>query len=287
MKTFLECVPCLVRQAHEATLFATDDLSEREDILRGALRRIADIRMDQSPPHMAAGLHQMIRRRLNGRDPYREVKSRSNQAALALYDQLSEYVKKSDDPFGACIRLAIAGNVIDFGAPDRPELESLMDVVEQSLTCSLFGHSVDALKRVTDRAEHVLVLGDNAGEIVFDRLLMEQISFAKCTYAVKGVPVINDVTRTDADEAGLTGVVEVIDNGSNAPGTVLEWCASAFLDRLRQSDVVIAKGQGNYETLSGAPIANLYFLLRAKCSVIARHIGCEIGDFVIQSTTGE
>ncbi|MCK4815836.1 DUF89 family protein, partial [bacterium] len=127
----------------------------------------------------------------------------------------------------------------------------------------------------------ILYLADNAGEIVFDRLLIEQLPYEKITVVVKGKPVINDATMDDAEFAGLTEIVEVFDNGSDAPGTILQDCSQTFRDRFEDADLVIAKGQGNYETLSEVD-KDIFFLLKVKCFIIARDIDCEVGEMILQ-----
>ncbi len=140
--------------------------------------------------------------------------------------------------------------------------------------------SVEALKIKAESASRILYLGDNAGEIVLDRLLVEQLPTEKVTFAVRGAPIINDATLEDAIAGGITELVDVMDNGSDMPGTILESCSEAFRKLFAQADIVIAKGQGNYETLSDAD-GHIFFLLKAKCPVIAKDIGCEVGDLVI------
>jgi uncharacterized protein with ATP-grasp and redox domains len=130
-------------------------------------------------------------------------------------------------------------------------------------------------------AKKILYLVDNTGEIFFDKLLIQQMPNDKMTFVVRGYPVINDATLIDAKIAGLTEMVEVIDNGSDAPGTILEDCSKEFLRHFSDADLIIAKGQGNYETLSNSNKC-IFFILKAKCPVIARDIGCEIGSLVIQ-----
>jgi uncharacterized protein with ATP-grasp and redox domains len=129
---------------------------------------------------------------------------------------------------------------------------------------------------VTTAARSILYLADNAGEIVFDRLLIERLPAGRVTVVVRGAPVINDATRADAQVAGLDRIAEIIDNGSDAPGTVLEDCSAQFRERFESADVIIAKGQGNFETLSAAG-ANICFLLKIKCPVLATHTGIELG----------
>ena len=131
------------------------------------------------------------------------------------------------------------------------------------------------------RRSRILILAaDNAGEVILDRLLVEELPADRVTLVVRGSPVINDATMEDAEVAGLTSLVKVMDNGSDVPGTIAVACSQAFQDRLRRADLVIAKGQGNYETLSEQP-GDVFFLLKIKCPVIARDIGLDLGRNVV------
>jgi len=145
---------------------------------------------------------------------------------------------------------------------------------------------VESLRRAVSTARDILFLGDNAGEAVFDRLLIEQMPAAKVTYAVKGAPIINDVTLADARASGLDEVAELIDNGNDAPGTILSLCPPAFQKHFAEADLVIAKGQANYETLSEAA-RDLFFLTQVKCPVIGRDIGKPVGSWTVQHHSGE
>jgi uncharacterized protein with ATP-grasp and redox domains len=140
---------------------------------------------------------------------------------------------------------------------------------------------VEAFRNAVSQAERILYLTDNAGEIVLDRLLIEQLPTEQVTVAVKGAPVINDATMEDALLAGLPRIVEVIDNGSDAPGTILEACSQAFRERFEDADLIVSKGQGNYETLSDSD-KNIFFILKAKCPVIAKDLGCEVGAMILR-----
>jgi uncharacterized protein with ATP-grasp and redox domains len=144
---------------------------------------------------------------------------------------------------------------------------------------------VGAFGREAETATSILYLADNAGEIVFDRVLIETLGPQRVTVVVKGTPVLNDALAADAEAAGLVDFVEVIDNGSDAPGTLLEDCSEATRSRFQSAGMVIAKGQGNYETVSGAT-RPVWFALMAKCGVIARHIGCDPGSLVLQRKPG-
>ena len=186
----------------------------------------------------------------------------------------------SIDPFETAARLAIAGNIIDFGVNSTVDESEVERTIACSLTDPLDTAALAELKEAVGQAKSILYLGDNAGEIVFDRLLVEQMPLEKITFAVRGGPILNDALMADAEAAGLTDLVEVIDNGTDAPGTILEACSQAFRRRFDKADLIIAKGQGNYETLSDCP-ANIFFLLRPKCAVLARHLNCELGRLIL------
>ena len=127
-----------------------------------------------------------------------------------------------------------------------------------------------------------LYLADNAGEIVFDRLLIERLPAEKVTLAVRGGAVLNDATLIDAENTGITELVEVIRNGSDAPGTILEDCSEEFKRCFAAADLIVAKGQGNYESLSHFK-KKIYFLLTVKCSVVAQDLKCCVNDLVLQT----
>jgi len=240
----------------------------------------SEMDLSQSPPAMAQRIHRFIREITGVSDPYLDVKNRFNTLALEMYPDLRQRTDTSTDPVETAVRLAIAGNIIDFGVNSAVEPSQVERTIKESLTDPLDKDSLETFKHAIAQAEKILYLGDNAGEIVFDRLLIEQLPCEKTTFAVRGGPILNDVVREDARVAGITDLVEVIDNGSDAPGTILESCSEAFRRRFDESDLIIAKGQGNYETLSDVD-KNIFFLVRPKCGVLARHLGREIGSLVL------
>jgi uncharacterized protein with ATP-grasp and redox domains len=250
-------------------------------VVRETLRLVADMPLDRSPPWMGQRIHQLLREATGDPDPYRQVKVRSNALALSLYPALKERISISTDRFASAVRLAIAGNVIDFGC--RSDLAD--EEVHQAITDATDGAFDEAaladLRREISGAKDILYVADNAGEIVFDRLLLEEMPMDRVTLVVRGAPVINDATWEDAEAAGIASLVAVIDNGSDVPGTILECCSPHFQDRFEQCDLVVAKGQGNFETL-GEQGQNIFFLLKVKCPVIARDIGCDVGQAVIR-----
>jgi uncharacterized protein with ATP-grasp and redox domains len=280
MKTCLDCFPCFFRQALDSVRMATSDEAIHEQVIRDVLELARHMDLRQSPPAMARLIHQRIRELINDPDPYRRSKQKHNQLAQQLCRELQPIIEKADHPLETAIRLAIAGNIIDLGVKSSISDDNISKTIHQSLTAPFHRDAVEQLRTDIERAKTILYLTDNAGEIIFDRLLIEQLPAAKVTVAVKGAPVINDATMEDAVAAGLTDSVTVIDNGADVPGTILDLSSDTFVQRFHQADVVIAKGQGNYETLSGMD-KNIYFILKAKCHVVASELGCPIGQMLL------
>ena len=280
MKTFFDCIPCFVRQTLDSVRRATDDETVHEQVLREMLSAISEMDLRESPPAMGHKIHRFIRERVGGGDPYREMKDESNRLALELYPALKSRVEGSPNPLETAVRLAIAGNIIDIAVKGGVGRIDVNEAIHHALT-SPFDGDMEGFAGAVSRANDILYLADNAGEIVFDRLLLEQLPLGKVTVAVRGAPVINDATMADARVAGITELVDVIDNGSDVPGTILDECSAAFRRRFDEAGLIVAKGQGNYETLSEVK-KDVFFLLKAKCPVIASDVGCEVGSLVLR-----
>lgn len=283
MRIYLDCIPCFLRQSIEAARHVTPDPCVHEQVVREVLGLMNNLDTRQTPPKIAQDIHRLIRNLTGVEDPYLAVKHQFNAIAMQLYPKLHKTILDSADPLDTAVRLAIAGNIIDFGVLDKLSEDDLHRTITDCLTADISDIQLEPFREAVHNAEKILYLADNAGEIVFDRLLIEQLPMKKITVAVKGLPIINDATMEDAVYAGLTDEVEVIDNGADIPGTVLESCSASFRRRFEQADLIIAKGQGNYETLSEVD-KNIFFILKAKCQVVARHLGCEVGKMIFQQS---
>jgi hypothetical protein len=282
MRTYLDCIPCLVRGTVDAVRRITSDEDICETVLRGVLELSARMDFSQPPPVMGQAVHRLIRKATGNSDPYRQVKEQLNRMALELYPELRRRVLESPDRLETALRVAAAGNVIDLAVKSSIEESDVRSALEASLDASLDPAAVSQLRRAASAARRILYIGDNAGEIVLDRLLVEQLGAGKVVFAVRGAPTINDATRVDAETSGMAAMVEIVDSGSDAPGTILADCSAKFRHEFEAADLVLAKGQGNYETLRGrAGRSGVFFLLRAKCPVIAGHIGCPLGSLVL------
>jgi len=229
------------------------------------------------------GLHNFVKEVTGNPDPYKDLKDLYNKIAHDLIDELEleRRIRHSDDPFDTACRLSIAGNIIDFGLGLDLDKTGVHKSIDESLSASIVGKSTRALQTRIQAAEKILFLTDNAGEIVFDKLLINQLPKERITYVVKGGPIVNDATMEDAIDVGMTNLVRVIDSGAEAQGTILKFCSDEFIEAFHASDLIIAKGQANYETLSDLDDPRIFYLLRAKCQSIANDIGCPKGAFVV------
>ncbi len=277
MKRHPECYPCALRQALNLARHHGANNDEQMQLMHDAMMVLVDAELTPQQPRLASNMHDLLRQRFPGTDPYRALKDQSTTKALALYPRLKEIVSQSADPCDTAVRLAIAGNIIDYGPADAYDLEASVDrVLHQALAIDHIARLQDAL----GRASWVLFLGDNAGETVFDRVLVEEMTLP-VTYVVKGSPVINDATREDAVAAGLEPLVRLVDNGTDVAGTVLPRCSDEFLSLFRSAEVIVAKGMGNYETLSTEG-PRLFFLLQSKCEPVSRDLGVPVGSLVVK-----
>lgn len=277
MRTYLDCIPCFVDQALRAGRIATEDEKKLKGILDEVGMMLRDIPLENTPPETGMLIYDKVRKITGVFDPYKKLKRESTEKALALYPSLKSKVEQSNDKLLTAIRIAIAGNVIDFGPNKSFDIEEEIDDVLKK-DFAIFDY--DEFKDYFGRTNEILYLGDNAGETVFDRILIEELK-KPVTYVVRAVPVINDATYEDAIQAGIDEVATVISSGTSAPGTILKTCNGEFKDAYINSNFIISKGQGNYEGLSNEN-RPIFFLLKVKCHVIAQDVGVNVGDIVLK-----
>ena len=281
MRVYLDCFPCFLRQAIIALRLGTNDVSLQKAILKSTLEDIQRTDTSKPPAFTTTFVHRKIRQML-GMDPFKDIKSEYNQIALKLYPSLKTTIEKSTDPLWTSVRLAIAGNVIDFGIFTSVDIEG---TISKALNSKIAVDDYNSLKDAVSYADEILYLTDNAGEIVFDRLLIETlIQFGKKVKAVvKGSPVINDSTMEDARESGLTKICEIMDNGSEAVGTILHWTSSTFQKTFKDAQLIISKGQANFETLIGTE-KKLFFLFQSKCDVVSKELSLSTGSMLLKKS---
>ena len=277
MKTYLDCYPCFLRQALSAARLAGADERRQKAVLDRALDALRQVELSSTPPEIADHVHRIVRQEVGSRDPYRAAKANSTRQALVLYPRMKALLADTDDPLEMAVRLSIAGNIIDLATDQQYDL---LDEVRRVLAQPFAIDDSAALRDALSRAGQVLYLADNAGETVFDRLLIETLH-APVLYAVKSGPILNDATRDDALAAGVDRVADIVTTGSDAPGTLLGRCSEEFRRSYDTAELVIAKGQANYETLSHEG-PRVFFLLQAKCPVTAREAGVPVGSIILR-----
>ncbi len=231
-----------------------------------------------STPEFACGLHRILKGYTNNQDPYKSAKKESNDQALEMLPEMEDIVNRSSDPFITALRLAIAGNIIDFAARQDYNLKNT--VISSLISDFAIDHS-EQLRSAVRNAGSILYLGDNAGEIVFDKLFIKTMNHKNVTFAVRGMPVINDATMEDADYTGMNEVAGVISNGYDAPSTIVDRSTEEFRSYFKNSDLIISKGQGNLEGLLSLKDQRIFFLLMVKCDVMAELLNVKRDSFVV------
>ena len=279
MKAKPDCMLCLFKQAlNTARLIAPDDEEAHRRALAAIGARLPALSLDQTPAALSMTVYDAIHELTGVNDPYRAFKRETNRLALAVLPRLRPLVERSPDPLDAALHLAAAGNIVDAGIGHAFDIEK--DI--QALMHTPFALSaVDRFRDELRPGRRMLYLGDNSGEIVFDTVLVDLIAKAgvEVTYAVKSAPIINDATMEDAEEAGMPALCRVIETGSRDIGINFARSSPEFLRAFAEADVILGKGHGNFETCEDRP-ENVYFLLRAKCAMVADAIGVTLNDLV-------
>ena len=282
MRTYLDCYPCLLGQALEASRRAGADVKAQREILEQVLELLKGFPPESKPPEINRVVHRIVREQMKTADPYREAKARSTEEALSLLPWMRRQLENVPDRLETAARFSIAGNIID-AIPGREY--DLREEVQRVLEKPLTVNHLEPFREALAEADWVLFLADNAGETVCDRPLLELIE-APVTYAVKGSPIANDATMEDALAAGVDDEAKLMSTGSDAAGTLLETCSAAFREVFRDAPLIIAKGQANYECLSESG-PRVFFLLQAKCPVLARDAGVPTESTILLRGQGE
>lgn len=267
MQVKIDCYPCILSQLSELAKKAAGEESAQRQIVRDFLKIVMEADEATTPPEFASFFHRVVNQKTGVHDPFQVVKDKSTALGLAMLPDLRKIIADRNHDFEVVVRLAIAGNIIDYGVnPDFDLSEAEADILS-ALDLPFDSAAVHLLKQKMDEAKRIFYMLDNCGEAVLDRLLIERYA-DKITVGVRGFPILNDVTRR---EAALSGIdyVPIFDTGDMAPGVSLRNSSPELLSEMRKADLVVTKGQGNYETLDtyDRPI---FHLLRVKCGVISK-----------------
>ncbi len=281
MKAYPQCIPCLINQGLNAVKKLGLTKEQEKEIATRSLKMLAKFQnLERSPAYYAYFVQQIVKEVTNNPDPFREQKKLANKVALSLLPEFMQYIHSQTDKLAYAIRLSALGNYIDFAIRGefnvKEEIEKLMDTDFVVWDYNIF-------RRVLEFSKSILIVGDNAGEIALDKILVQELKGLgkEVIYAVKSAPILNDATVEDAYEVSMTRLCRVVENGSDKVGTWLEDCSEEFLEAFYSSDVVISKGQANFETLSDVD-RDIFFLLVAKCEPIASESGGKVKNFVFK-----
>ncbi len=288
MRTYLDCIPCFYRQALDAARIAGTDEIKQKQIVDKISQLIPDFPLEASPPEMGREIYSLVGKISGVKDPFKEIKENSNKFALKLYPKLKQEINNSEDRLLTAVKLSIIGNIIDYGAKNSlnvvEEIDHLFQgnfIINNENNSTTFKYN--QFKEALNKVDTIIYLADNAGEVVFDRLLIEELVEElgkQVIYVVRGKPIINDALIEDALFCGINEIAKIISSGSDAPGTLLKYCLPEFIRLYQKAELIISKGQGNYESLSEED-KSMFFLFRAKCPVIADDVDCNVGDMVL------
>jgi hypothetical protein len=285
MKTAFDCIPCIANQAHKVAKLVALPADKHEALLRDALHFLSEVSFDIPAPVLSEKVWKMATHYAGNTDPLLSVRQFYNKEMMKLFPKWWKTIQANQpENLTLAMKLAIAGNIIDFGTPHNFDIQSVRHKIDNILHTEIAVDNSDILFSKLEKADQLLYLGDNCGEIVFDKLFIQKIRQEypnlHITFVTRGKPVLNDIIRSDAFEVGINEVAEIIDNGDGAPSTVLERVSQTLLDKMEQADVIISKGQGNFEGLDQAPFANLFFLFMVKCPYIASLTKAPLGGLL-------
>lgn len=278
MKAKNDCILCMFRQALNTVRQVTRDEEQQLEVLRRVARIAESPDMNQTPAALSQPVYQIVSDVTGVADPFVVQKRETNAAALKILPSLQSILASSSDPLNTALHIAVAGNIIDMGIGHAFNVER---DIHAMLDTPFAIHALAEFRSEIRPGRRLLYLGDNAGEIVFDTVLVRYLVDAgmHVTYTVKSGPIINDATLQDACDVGMTELVPVIETGSNDIGVNWDRVSAEFRQTVSQADVILGKGHGNFETCIGRP-GNFYFLLKAKCEVVAAELGIPLGSLV-------
>lgn len=288
MKYFADCFTCYMNQIHKALRLLDPDIEERRivDAQKKMMEFIAKTDLDKTNNiTFGTEVYNIVAQTLGVKDPYQELKKKYNQLALNLYPKIKQMVTKSKSPLSTAIKMSIMGNSIDFGASNSIDINKEMTEIEENAKNGKL--NIEELIQSIEKSKTILILGDNTGEIVFDKIMIEQITNdypdKKIYYSVRSGPIINDSTIEDAEYIGLDKICTVLET-SASPGIILEQSKPEFISVFNRADLIISKGQGNFESIIDINTGNkdVYLLLKAKCMLMTYIFDLPLGSLILQ-----
>ncbi len=286
MKAVSECSYCYLKQAHTSISLVLKDEKKILAYLKKLFPLIESFSLNKTPCEYSTLVLKEVNKLLGVSDPYLEEKKMCNVLALEWESHLRRLLLNSREPLRTAIKLSVVGNVIDLGIKEQIDIKkSIEQIFSQGFTID--DSDIMIQKAKSDSNQNILIIGDNAGEILFDKILVEELlkHTPNVVYVVKSGPVINDALLEDAEAVGMIGICKIIETGNDWAGAIEEKCSEEMKEHLRKADIIIAKGQANYETLTETCYP-VFYTLKAKCSPVADHLEVKMGDLVCKYLHG-
>ncbi|QZY53611.1 damage-control phosphatase ARMT1 family protein [Crassaminicella profunda] len=278
MNTHVDCIACVINKANQLADKYLKDKHQKYNFMNKVLREVVDIEYARTAPFLVAKVMRILKKETGINDFYKEEKKLFNEKLLSMEKQIEEILKDSDDRFMTALKIAQAGNIIDFGALDEISFDLVKELIYKTLESDLDEELYNKLKNELNSGKILLYLGDNAGEIVFDKIFIKEIKreypHVEIFFAVRGEPVLNDINEEDAYNVGIDKYAHILSNGTDLPGTDLLEVSDEFKEIFERADLILSKGQGNFESLSECG-ENIYYLFLCKCNLFMEKFKCK------------
>lgn len=276
MKFYLECTHCIISQIQRVSkLLSLDDTTEKI-ILQKIMKYLSTADLEKGSPEVYVDAFAILTEYLGEEDIYKQIRYDYNQKILDFEDKIDEMILSSNNPIKIALETSIAGNLLDLAIHREFSMEYLLNLISEIEKKSI---TIDDSKKMLEdikKASTLLFLGDNCGEIVLDKLFIKQIKKynpnVDIYFAVRGKPAVNDVLEADAHQVHMEDYAKIISNGDSCLGTVLTRTSTEFNKIFNSVDLIIAKGQGNFESLESEHLSNIYYLFMAKCPLVAQQV---------------
>lgn len=278
MNTHVDCIACVISKANKLADKYFKDKHQKYSFMNKVLREVADIDYDRTAPFLVAKVMRILKKETGIDDFYFEEKRLFNKKLLSMEKQIEDILNNSNNKFVTALKIALAGNIIDFGALDEISFDLVEEIINKTLESDFDEELYKRLMDELSKSKMLLYLADNAGEIVFDKIFIREIKREypdiKIFFAVRGKPVLNDANEEDAYFVGINEYATIINNGTDLPGTDLLEVSDEFKEIFNKADIIISKGQGNFESLPGCG-KNVFYLFLCKCDLLMKKFKSE------------
>lgn len=274
----LECIYCTINKADSLFSQYETDTNKKLKFMKEVFKIISFSEKNDTSPYLNAKIMRLLNHELNLGDIYYEIKKKYNKLLMSMEEEIINNINNSDDKLLTALKYAMVGNFIDFGAMDEVDTNKLKNLITNAHKETINNNEYNDFLKNLQNAKKLVYLIDNSGEIVFDKIFINLINEIYpeiiIDVIVRGKPVHNDATIVDAEEVGLTKIADVIDNGIDIPGTQLNQINTRSKEKIDNADLIISKGQGNFETLFGCG-KNIYYIFLCKCDLFTKRFNME------------